>query len=113
MFRCAEDDKTWHLPFGKVMNTESLFLQDGHDLGINIDIFPMDDAPDDDALMDKMYRKRDRLKVLNAAQQNTGKPSGNVLRREAKRPAPTYRGWHGASCDGVECPPVEAGPTGF
>ena len=44
MFRCAEDDKTWHLPFGKVMNTESLFLQDGHDLGINIDIFPMDDA---------------------------------------------------------------------
>lgn len=43
----------------------------------------MDDAPDDDALMDKMYRKRDRLKVLNAAQQNTGKPSGNVLRRAA------------------------------
>lgn len=83
VFRCAEDDKTWHLPFGKVMNTETLFLQDGHDLGINIDIFPMDDAPDDDALMDKMYRKRDRLKVLNAAQQNTGKPSGNVLRRAA------------------------------
>ena len=104
VFRCAEDDKTWHLPFGKVMNTESLFLQDGHDLGINIDIFPMDDAPDDDALMDKMYRKRDRLKVLNAAQQNTGKPSGNVLRREAKRPAPAYRGWHGASCDGCGVP---------
>ena len=28
VFRCAEDDKTWHLPFGKVMNTETLFLQD-------------------------------------------------------------------------------------
>ncbi len=81
VFRCAEDDRDWHLPFGKVMDMETLFLQDGHDLGINIDIFPMDDAPDDDRIFDHMYKKRDRLKVLNAAQQNTNPPSGNFLRK--------------------------------
>ena len=39
------------------MDMETLFLQDGHDLGINIDIFPMDDAPDDDRIFDHMYKK--------------------------------------------------------
>ena len=40
VFSCAEDDKTWHLPFGTGMNTESLFLQDGHDLASTSIFFP-------------------------------------------------------------------------
>lgn len=83
VFRCPERDRDWHLPFGKVMDMNTLFVQDGHDLGIGIDVFPFDDAPDDPKIMARMYKKRDRLKVLNAAQRNTEPPSGNVLRRIA------------------------------
>lgn len=83
VFACAETVDKWHLPFGKVMDTNTLLTQDGHDLGINIDIFPYDDSPADPELMKKMYAKRDRLKGLNAAQIRKEKPSGNLARRIA------------------------------
>lgn len=68
VFACSETTEGWHLPFGKVMDTNTLLVQDGHNLGINIDIFPYDDAPEDPQVMKKMYDTRDRLKVLNAIQ---------------------------------------------
>lgn len=76
-----ELDKNWHIPFGKVMDMNTLFVQDGHDLGINIDIFPYDEAPDDPKIVAKMYKARDRLKYISAAQMNRNPPSGNILRR--------------------------------
>lgn len=76
-----ELDKKWHIPFGKVMDMNTLFVQDGHDLGINIDIFPYDDAPTDPKSVAKMYKQRDRLKFLSAAQMTRKRPSGNILRR--------------------------------
>lgn len=81
VFQSPELDKRWHLPFGKVMDMNTLFLQDGHNLGINIDIFPYDDAPNDPKAVTRMYAIRDRLKYLNAAQINKSRPSGNALRR--------------------------------
>lgn len=81
VLRDPEQDKSWHLPFGKVMDMNTRFVQDGHEFGINIDVFPYDDAPDDYQLVKKMYQKRDRLKVLHAAQMRKEKPSGNILRR--------------------------------
>lgn len=83
VFACCEKDKNWHLPFGKVMDMDTLLVQDGHDLGINIDIFPYDDVPNDPALAAREYKKRDRLKLANAMQLNPNPPSGNLLRRLA------------------------------
>ncbi len=81
VFACPEKDKDWHLPFGKVMDMNTLFIQDGHDLGINIDVFPYDDVPNDRKIAEKMYKKRDFLKIVNAAQINENKPSGSFFRR--------------------------------
>lgn len=83
IFKSPELDKCWHLPFGKVMDMNTLFVQDGHDLGINIDVFPYDDTPDDPELAARMYKMRDTLKSVNAAQMNRKRPSGNLLRRIA------------------------------
>ena len=83
LFACSTTVEKWHLPFGKVMDTNTLLVQDGHNLGINIDIFPYDDAPEDPKVMKRMYDIRDCLKVLNAIQHRKEKPSGNVLRRLA------------------------------
>lgn len=85
VFNCCEKDKSWHLPFGKVMDMNTRLVQDGHDLGINIDVFPYDDTPDDPKLAARMYKTRDRLKLLNAAQLNRARPSGHLLRRMAVR----------------------------
>lgn len=83
VFKCCELDKNWHIPFGKVMDMNTLFVQDGHNLGINIDVFPYDDTPDDPELAARMYKMRDTLKSVNAAQMNRKRPSGNLLRRIA------------------------------
>lgn len=81
VFVDPEQDKSWHLPFGKVINVDTLFIQDGHEFGINIDIFPYDDAPEDEKTVAKMYKKRDWLKVLHVSQNRTEKPSGSIVRR--------------------------------
>lgn len=78
-----ELDKRWHIPFGKVMDMNTLFLQDGQDMGVNIDIFPYDDVPNDPKLTARMYKMRDRLKYISAAQMTRKPPSGNILRRLA------------------------------
>lgn len=81
VFECPEKNKNWHLPFGKVMDMNTLFVQDGHDLGINIDVFPYDDVPNDYKVAEQMYKKRDFLKKINAVQINENAPRGGVLRR--------------------------------
>lgn len=76
-------DKNWHFPFGKVVDTTTRFLQDGHEIGINIDIFCFDKAPADEALFQKMYQKRDKLKVLNSIQMSSHPARGGLLRKVA------------------------------
>ena len=81
VLKCPEMDKDWHLPFGKVMDMTTLLVQDGFNLGINIDIFPFDDAPENMNTVEKMYRIRDLLKSVDAASRNTMPPSGTVVRK--------------------------------
>ena len=80
-FRSIETHLDWHLPFGKVMDTTTLFIQDGFEFGINIDVFPFDDVPNDRKLLNKIYKKRDKLKTLDVARRNRKKPSGGFIRR--------------------------------
>lgn len=85
VYRSCEIDKNWHLPFGKVIDTTTLLLQDGHEIGINIDVFAFDKAPDDEVLFQKMYDKRDFYKLLNSIQISKHAPRGNMIRRAAVR----------------------------
>lgn len=80
-FKCAEKDLDYHLPFGKVIDTSTVFVQNGHRFGINIDVFVFDNAPDDDVLVEKLYDRRDFWKNLDAIQTATTPPRGNVIRK--------------------------------
>lgn len=80
-FKCCELDKSWHLLMGKVMDMNTLLVQDGHDLGINIDIFPYDDVPENKKIAARMYKKRDFFKFVSAVQMNKNRPSGKLARR--------------------------------
>ena len=79
--KCIENNKDWHHPFAKVMNNETLFIQDGHTMGINIDIFPYDDMVDDMNEFKKNYKTRDLLKVINSIQCSEHLPRGNKFRK--------------------------------
>ena len=63
-FVCYELDEDFYLPYGKVMDTETVLYEpdkNGNKLSVNIDVFVYDNAPDDDRLVKKMFKKRDRL----------------------------------------------------
>lgn len=60
-FSCLERDKKWNLPFGKLYDNRTLLLENSEEwipIGINIDIFPLDLAPDDDEQWKKYNKKR-------------------------------------------------------
>ena len=62
-----EIDSNFYLPFAKVCDTSTVLYEpdeNGYQLSVNIDIFVYDNAPDDDALVEKMYDKRDRLRTI-------------------------------------------------
>ena len=82
-FECIEKDKHYHLPFGKVMDNTTVFYQNKHEFSVNIDIFPFDNAPDDDKIKEKMYNKMHLLYNLDAIQTADFRPKGNMFRRLA------------------------------
>ena len=58
----VENDINFPYPFGKVLDTHTVLYEpneQGVKLSINIDIFVYDNAPEDDKLVEQMYRKRD------------------------------------------------------
>lgn len=58
----VENDINFPYPFGKVLDTHTVLYEpneQGVKLAINIDIFVYDNAPEDDKLVERMYRKRD------------------------------------------------------
>lgn len=58
----VENDINFPYPFGKVLDTHTVLYEpneQGVKLSINIDIFVYDNAPEDDKLVERMYRKRD------------------------------------------------------
>lgn len=53
-------EKKWKMPFAKAYDNTTIFIEPGcsFPLGINIDIFPVDDIPDDD----KKWQKNNKLR---------------------------------------------------
>ena len=90
-FRCLENDPKFWLAFGKVFDTGSLLYDsDGRilKLAINIDIFPYDNAPDDDKIVEEMFNVRDSYYRKDRKHYYRRvlpiffiKPRGNILRR--------------------------------
>ena len=84
---CYENDHNFYQAFAKVMDTQTVLYEPdekGIKLCINIDIFVYDNAPDDEAAVDDMFRKRNRYYICNVARQARmifQRPKGNLLRR--------------------------------
>lgn len=61
-------EKKWNRPYGKFVNTKTIEIEDVNNnvgVGLGIDIFPIDDAPDD-VLVFESFRKR-RLLLVQAS----------------------------------------------
>lgn len=81
-----ENDPDFALPFCKVMDTSTILYEPdekGFRFSINIDIWVFDNAPDDDAVVDAMFRERDeyRRKFYMRQMRIFGPAKGNILRR--------------------------------
>ena len=84
-FCTLERDLKWGLPYGKVCDTRTI-LKEGatytHELGVNIDVFPIDKVPDDDKLWEKYDAYRRKCYTLYSTREymtsvfsfNNGKP---------------------------------------
>lgn len=58
----VENNTNFPYPFGKVLDTHTVLYEPnerGVKLSINIDVFVYDNAPEDNKLVERMYRKRD------------------------------------------------------
>lgn len=63
-FCTLERTKHWSLPYGKIVDTRTLLYEgDEHDnnMGVNIDVFPIDNVPDDECEWKKYDKKRRNL----------------------------------------------------
>ena len=90
-FHCLENDLTFMLAFGKVFDTGSLLYDSAGQilkLAINIDIFPYDNAPDDDKIVEEMFNVKDSFYRKDKKNYDRRvwpifffKPRGNILRR--------------------------------
>ena len=59
-----ENDPESEFPFGKIFDTSTVLYEPderGIKTAVNIDIWPYDNAPDDDAVVNEMFDKRDAL----------------------------------------------------
>lgn len=82
-FLCAENEKSYFLPFGKVIDTSTVLYEPnkkGYKLAVYIDVFVYDNAPDDDIELNKMYDKRDFWRKLNNAQTGHHRKTNNQLK---------------------------------
>lgn len=85
-FECYETDKSFYLPFGKVIkNNTELYEPDekGNKIGINIDVFVYDNAPNNPCINKHQFQRRDILRNISLVQQLKHVPRGNSIRRFA------------------------------
>ena len=68
-FYFIENNKKFDYPYGKVIDTNTILyepdMKHGKKISVNIDIFVYDNAPDDNIELERMFKKRDRLLILN------------------------------------------------
>lgn len=71
-FLCYENNRDFHLPFAKVLDTSTVLYEPderGAKISVNIDIFVYDNAPDDDTEMKRMFDIRDKLLKIHQIKQ--------------------------------------------
>lgn len=63
IFLCLENNSKWHFPFGKVCDTTTVLQESGNEgnYGVNIDIFPIDNVPEDKQKWEKYDKTRRTL----------------------------------------------------
>lgn len=88
-FVCLDNSEDFYTAFGKVIDTKTVLYEPdihGNKLAVNIDVFVYDNAPDDDILLEKMYRKRDRYMLLALFSRGSQVlPTDSYLKRTQKR----------------------------
>ena len=87
-FECPEINPNFYQAFGKVMDTSTVLYEPdekGKKLAVYIDIFVYDNAPDDDDVVNDMFRVRNRCYICNVARQARifQRPKGGLFRRLA------------------------------
>lgn len=83
-FHCVENDKQYCYPMGKVFDNNTILYEldkkSGYKISVYIDIFVHDPIPDNNALTDKLYDRRDFYKHIRTLQKAKSH-KGNVIRR--------------------------------
>lgn len=67
---CVEIDDTYSYAFGKVIDTETVLYEpdkQGKKIAVNVDVFPYDNASNDNTKVKLHYKKRDFWRALNIA----------------------------------------------
>ena len=85
-FHCIENDPKFYVPFGKVLDTETILYEPdekGAKIAVYVDVFVYDNAPDDDAIVKEMFDTRDYYRSkFNKRISRVFRPAkGNLLRR--------------------------------
>lgn len=85
-FKCysIENNEKFLYPFAKVIDTRTTMYvpnKDGIKLSVHIDVFVFDNAPDDDVIVAKMFRKRDFWMTLHGLRVFRYPPKGNIIHR--------------------------------
>lgn len=89
LFKCGENSEDFYMPFGKVLDLNTVLYEPdihGYRHAVNIDIFPYDNAPDNDAAVEEVFDKRDRYRGLIYYQTMVKiKPNESFLKTLSKR----------------------------
>lgn len=86
-FYCLENDPECVQPFGKVFDTYTKYYEPDRKTGnlsaVNIDIWPMDNAPDDEKTLKGMFIRQYIFRNLHAGRflPMLAPPNGNILRK--------------------------------
>ena len=82
-FICPDNDSSFFEAFGKVVDLKTVLYEpdeEGIKTGINIDVFPFDDAPNSKKATTRQYDCRDFLRSIATKRFAKGRPRGSIIR---------------------------------
>lgn len=80
-FKCYELDCNHLYAFGKMIDTSTVLFEpdeNGIKTAINIDVFPYDNVPDNNNIISRMVKKRNRYRLLNQLRNGLILPSSPI-----------------------------------
>ncbi len=90
-YRFVDIDNTpdFYVAFGKIIDTQTVLYEpdkNGNKLAVNIDLFVYDNAPDDDKILYKLYKKREKLLLVSLfIQGDNVLPNDTFVKRMTKK----------------------------